>query len=107
MDGVQNIMFMMRMEEKLTPIKINTWEFWAVSGCLDTRVGGKKVHLVTYTPIRDIVCWQWNITAVHWVVFPVGLKCEPWAIALDVMSPSGYVRQNLLNKEIFHLWYLL
>ena len=98
MDGAQHIMFMMRMEEKLTPIKIKTWVSRTVSGCLDTRVGGKKVHLVTSTPIRGRVLWQWKITLVHWVVFPVGGKCEPWAVALDVMMPSGYVRRNLLNK---------
>ena len=33
-------------------------------------------------------------------------EVEPWVIALDVMSPSGYVRQSLLNKDRFHLWYL-
>ena len=58
MDGAQNIILMKRMEDKLTPIKIKTWASWTVSGCLDTRVGGKKVHIVTYTPIRDIVCWK-------------------------------------------------
>ena len=75
MDGTQNIIVMMRMEEKLTPIKINTWEFWTVIGCLDTRVGVNQVHLVTSTLIRDRVCWQRNITVVHWVFFPVGGKC--------------------------------
>ena len=44
-------------------------------------------------------------TIVHLVVLPVGGKCEPWAITKDVMSPSGYVRRLLLNKEIFKLWY--
>ena len=43
---------------------------------------------------------------VHWIVFPVGGKCEPWVIALVVMLPSGYLRRNILNKYIFHLWYL-
>ena len=55
MDGAQNIMLMMRMEDKLTPIKIKTLDSLNVSGCLDTRVGGKYVHLVKYTHIRDIV----------------------------------------------------
>ena len=107
MDCAHNIILMMRMVEKLTPIKINTWASRTVSGCLDTRVGVNQVHLVTSTPIRDIVFWQWDITVVHWVVFPVGGKCEPWVIALNAMSPSGYARRHLLNKEIFHLWYLL
>ena len=71
----QHIILMMMMEEKLTPIKINTWEFWTVIGCLDTRVGVNQVHLVTSTLIRDRVCWQRNITVVHWVFFPVGGKC--------------------------------
>ena len=75
-DGAQNIILMMRMDEKLTPIKIKTWASGTVSGCLDTRVGGKKVHLVTNTHKRDIVCWKWRITEIHWVVFPVGGKCE-------------------------------
>ena len=87
----------------MTPIKIKTWESRTGSGCLDTRVGVKKVHIVKSTPIRDRVCWEWNRTVVRWVVFPVGGKCEPWAIVLDVMSPSGYMRRHLLNKDIFHL----
>ena len=31
-DGVQNIILMMRMEEKSTTINLNTWELWTVSG---------------------------------------------------------------------------
>ena len=34
----------------------------------------------------------------------MGGNCEPWLIALDIMSSSGYVRWCLLNKYIFHLW---
>ena len=43
---------MMRMEEKLTPIKINIWASWTVSGCLDARVWGKQVHIGTSTYIK-------------------------------------------------------
>ena len=96
---------MMRMEEKLTHIKIKTWVSWTVSGCLCKIFGGKQVHIGTSAPIRDRVLCKGNRTVVHWVVFPVVGKCEPWVIALDVMSPSGYVRHNLLNKDRFHLWY--
>ena len=49
---------MMMMEEKFTPIKINTGASWTVSGCLDARVGVKQVHIGTSTHIRDIVFWQ-------------------------------------------------
>ena len=57
MDGAQNIILMMRMEEKLNPIKIKTWESQTVSGCFYERVGVKQVHLGTYTTIRDRVFW--------------------------------------------------
>ena len=87
MDGAQNVMMMMRMEDKLTPIKIKTLDSCTVIGCLDTRVGVKYVHIVPYTPIRDIVFCKWKITVVHWALFPVGGSCEPWDIALDVMLP--------------------
>ena len=40
-DSAQNLILMMNMEDKLTPIKIMTWASWTVSGCLDTRVGVK------------------------------------------------------------------
>ena len=93
------------MEEKLTPIKINTWEFWTVSGCLDARVWGKQVHIGTSTHIRDIVYLQEDIIMLHWVVLPVGGKCEPWVIALDFILPSGCVMWNILNKYRSHLWY--
>ena len=46
---------MMRMEEKLTPIKINTCASWTVSGCLDARFGGKQVHIVTSTYIKGYI----------------------------------------------------
>ena len=34
-DGAQNIILMMKMEDKLTPIKLNTWVSRTVSGCLE------------------------------------------------------------------------
>ena len=43
---------MVRTEEKLTPIKIKTWESWTVSGCLDERVGGNQVHMGKSTHIK-------------------------------------------------------
>ena len=76
-DGAQNIILMMRMEEKLNPIKIKNWESQTVSGCLYESVGVNQVHLRTSNPISDRVLWQWKITVVHWVVFPVGGKLEP------------------------------
>ena len=57
MYGAQNIILMMRMEEKLTTVKIKTWESWTVSGCLYERVGGKQVHPGKPDLIRDIVFW--------------------------------------------------
>ena len=51
-DGAQNIVLMMRMEEKLTPTKLNTWAYPTVSGCLEERVGVKHVHLGWYVSIR-------------------------------------------------------
>ena len=33
----------------------------------------------------------------------MGGKFEPWVIAPNVLSESGYVRHHLLNKERFHL----
>ena len=41
MDGALHLIMMVRMEDKLTPIKIKTWASRTVSGCLDTRVGVK------------------------------------------------------------------
>ena len=93
------------MEEKFNPMKIKTCDPTTISRCLYAVVGGNHVHLGTSTPIGDIVCWIGKRTLVHWGVLPVERKCEPWLIALDVMSPSGYVRRHLLNKYIFHLWY--
>ena len=89
----------------MTPIKIKTWESWTVSGCLDKRVGGKHYYIGTPASIRYIVFCKRNIKVLHWVVLPVGGKCEPWVIALDFILPSGYVRRNILNKERSHSWY--
>ena len=38
-NAAQNIIFMMRMEEHLTPINLKTWAYRNVSGCLRARVG--------------------------------------------------------------------
>ena len=45
-DGAQNIILMMKMEEKLNPINLKTWVSRTVSGCLEARVGRNKVQLV-------------------------------------------------------------
>ena len=41
---------------------------------------------------------------VHWGLYLVGRKQEPWIIAPEVMSLTGYVRRMLLFKENVHLW---
>ena len=57
MDGAQNVIFMMRMEYKLNPIRVKTWASRYVSGGLEARVGLNQVNLGTSAPIRDRVCW--------------------------------------------------
>ena len=92
------------MEEKLTPIKLKTWASWTVSGCLEARVGLKQVHIVTSSPMRDIVFWKRKRTVVHWVFLSVGGKCETWVIAQYVMSPAVYVAVVVLStttKSVF------
>ena len=96
-DGAQNIIIMMRMEEKLTPNKIHTWASRTVSGWLEARVGGKQVHIGTSASIRDIVWWKGKIIVLYWVLFSVVGEYEPWVIAPYVMSPSGYVRRRLVS----------
>ena len=75
-----------------------------IGGCLEDGVWGKQVQLGTFEPIRDKVFWKEQNTVIHWGFFPVGGKIEPWVIAPNVMSVSGYVSQNIMNKERFHLW---
>ena len=65
MEGIQNIILMMRMKDKFTLINLKTWASRTVSGCLEARVGAKQVHIVTSAPIRDIVFWQGKIIVVH------------------------------------------
>ena len=65
-EGVQNIILMMRMEEKLTPININTWASRTVSRCLEARVGVKQFHILIPAPIRDRVFCKWKRIVVHW-----------------------------------------
>ena len=52
-DGAQNIILMMRIEYKLTPIKIKTWASRTFGGCLYETVGGKQVHIGTSNHISD------------------------------------------------------
>ena len=45
----------MKMEEKLTPIKLNTWVSQTVIGFLEERFGGNQVRLGIYANIMDRV----------------------------------------------------
>ena len=90
---------MMRMEENLTPINLNTWASQTVSECLEERVGVNQVHIGTFAPISDRVFWQGNRTVVHWLLFSVGGNFEPWVIAPYGMSPSVYVAVVVMDTS--------
>ena len=92
------------MDEEWNPIKLKTWTSKTTSGCLESKVGGKQVQLGTFAPITTKCFCQGKKTVIHWGLFPVGRKFVQWVIAPNVLLASGYVRQNLLNKERFHLW---
>ena len=49
------ILVVSRIEEE-TVIKLNTWEYRNISGCLEERVVRKKVNLGTLYQTRGIVC---------------------------------------------------
>ena len=98
-DTSKYIILMTRMEEKLTSIKLNNWVSRTVSAFLEERFGGKKVHIGTFHPIRDIVCWKGNRTVLHWLLYPVEVKCESWVIVPNVMLPSRYAMRHLLEKN--------
>ena len=54
-DGSNNFMLLRQMEEKWTPIELNTWTTKTISACLEDRVGEKQVQLGTFVPIKDKV----------------------------------------------------
>ena len=60
----------------------------------------------TIAPIKDKNFWQGKKTVIHWGLFPVGGKFEPWVIDPNILLDSGYVIRHLLNKEIFNMWEL-
>ena len=65
---------------------------------------GRQVNLSTSTPTQDILYYKGNRVVVHWELYPVGCKFEPWIISPDVMYHSGYARQHITNKENLPLW---
>ena len=83
---------------------LETWASWTLRGCLYAKVGGAMAQLGTAAPIRELVCLHGNRTVLHWVLYPVGGKQEPWIIDPEVMSPTGFVRRRLLFKEKFQIW---
>ena len=91
-------MWLRKMEEYWTTIELKTWYSKNTSGFLEARVGGKWVYLGTFAAINDKVFWHGKKTVIHWIFFTVGGNFEPWVIETDVLSVSGYVRRNLLNK---------
>ena len=86
------------------PIVLKTLASKTISVSLEDKFGSKQVNLGTFLPIKDKCYWQGKKTLIHWGLFPVGVKFEPWVIAPGVLSESGYVRRHLLNKERFILW---
>ena len=103
-DGELNIVFMVKMKDKLTPIRLKKWVYLTVSGLLEARVGGNQANVGNSYLMRDIVCCQGNRTVVHWGLYMVGGKCEPRVIKPYVMLPSVYVSWHILNKDILHVW---
>ena len=73
-------MLIIGIDEEWTPIELKTWGDRTISGCLKTRVGGEQVQLGTFAPIRDKVFWQVKKMIIHWGLFPVGGRKEPWVI---------------------------
>ena len=91
------------MEEEWNIIELKNWDSKTSSRCLESGVGGNQVHLGTFAPNEDKVFYQGKKTVKNWGLFPVGGTFEPLVIAPNVLSASGYVRRNVLNKERFHL----
>ena len=58
-------MLLRQMKEEWTPIELKTWASRTISGCIEDRVGGEKVKLVTFAPIRDKVFWQGKKTVIQ------------------------------------------
>ena len=56
MDGLKNLILVVSRIEEETVIKLNTWEYRNISGCLEERVVRKKVNLGTLYQTRGIVC---------------------------------------------------
>ena len=50
--GAHNGMLSIQREEEWKPIELNTWTSKTISGCLEARVEGKQVQIVTLAPIR-------------------------------------------------------
>ena len=61
----------------------------------------------TFAHIKDKGFCKGKETVIHWGLFSVVGKIEPWVIVPDFVSVSAYVRRHILNKEIFSLWYCL
>ena len=76
----------------------------AINGSLKVRVGIYLEDLVTLSPIQYRVCWNGKRTVIHWGLYSSGKGRDPWVIAPDVMSTTGYVQIPLLIKEKLHLW---
>ena len=55
-DGEKCIMLLRRMEKEWTPIVLNTWDLNTISGCLEANIGGGKVQMGFFAPIKDKVC---------------------------------------------------
>ena len=85
-------------------VVLKTWASRTLSGCLNSKVGVVTARLGTSYLIRYRVCCQGNRIVFQWVFKPMGVKQEPWTIALEVMYPKRFVSFRLLFKEKFHLW---
>ena len=103
-DGARNSVLLHREGRKIGRVVLKIWASRTLSGCLNSKVGVVTARLGTSYLIRYRVCCQGNRIVFQWVFKPMGVKQEPWTIALEVMYPKRFVSFRLLFKEKFHLW---
>ena len=103
-DGARNLVLLHIEEEYVGRLVFKTWSSHTLSACPNAKFRLMAMILGTAAPIRDQVCWQGNRKVLYWRLFTTAGKQDPWVIAPEVVSPTGFMLCRLLFKEKCCLW---
>ena len=71
-DRSHNVVLIIKKEKFIRGMDLEETSLREINSILEVRVGRKLAELFTLAPIHGRVCWQGNLTVVHWGLYKSG-----------------------------------